>query len=129
MGLLMTRSQARKGVKSPGFGSIQFNFWRVLCQKWLAVRGGFVSLRPRHPFMKKTKILLWALAAFCLFGLATNVFAGEADIKIPSLSEVKFAGLGGISGSALMMLGIVICAVGALFGIVQYLQTKKLPVH
>ena len=57
--------------------------------------------------MKKTKILLWALAAFCLFTLATNVFAGEADIKIPSLDTVKFAGLGGISGSALMYLGIL----------------------
>src|SRR5664280_3504050 len=79
--------------------------------------------------MKKTKILLWALATFCLFGLATNVFAGEADIHIPDLTQVKFAGLGGISGTALMMLGIAVCAVGALFGIWQYLQTKSLPVH
>src|ERR1039457_4900084 len=129
MGLLMTRSQARKGVKSPGFGSIQFNFWRVLCQKWLAVRGGFVSLRPRHPFMKKTKILLWALAAFCLFGLATNVFAGEADIKIPSLSEVKFAGLGGISGEMLMYLGILLCGVGALFGLLEFRRVLFRSVH
>ena len=79
--------------------------------------------------MKKTKILLWALATFCLFGLATNVFAGEADIKIPSLSDVKFAGLGGISGEMLMYLGILLCGVGALFGLVQYKQTKALPVH
>ncbi len=79
--------------------------------------------------MKKTKVLLWAIAAFCLFGLATNVFAGEADIKIPSLDTVKFAGLGGISGSALMYLGILLCFVGALFGLVQYKQTKGLPVH
>jgi K(+)-stimulated pyrophosphate-energized sodium pump len=79
--------------------------------------------------MKKTKVLLWALATFCLFGLATNVFAGEADIHIPDLTQVKFAGLGGISGTALMMLGIAVCAVGALFGIWQYLQTKSLPVH
>jgi K(+)-stimulated pyrophosphate-energized sodium pump len=64
-----------------------------------------------------------------LFGLATNVFAGEADIHIPDLTQVKFAGLGGISGTALMMLGIAVCAVGALFGIWQYLQTKSLPVH
>ncbi len=91
--------------------------------------GSFVNLRPRHLFMKKTKISLWALAAFCLFGLATNVFAGEADIKIPSLSEVKFAGLGGISGEMLMYLGILLCGVGALFGLVQYKQTKALPVH
>jgi len=79
--------------------------------------------------MKKTKILLWALAAFCWFGLATNVFAGEADIKIPLLDTVKFAGLGGISGKMLMYLGILLCGVGALFGLVQYKQTKALPVH
>ena len=90
---------------------------------------GFVSLRPQHFFMKKTKISLWALAVFCLFTLATNAFAGEADIKIPDLTQVKFAGLGGISGIALMMLGIAVCAIGALFGSVQYLQTKALPVH
>jgi K(+)-stimulated pyrophosphate-energized sodium pump len=79
--------------------------------------------------MKKTKVLLWALATFCLFGLATNVFAGEADIKIPSLDTVKFAGLGGISGSALMYVGIALCGLGALFGLFQYKQTKALPVH
>jgi K(+)-stimulated pyrophosphate-energized sodium pump len=66
---------------------------------------------------------------FCLCGLGTTVFAGEADIKIPDLSEVKFDGLGGISGVALMYFGIVMCAIGAVFGLVQYVQTKNLPVH
>ena len=79
--------------------------------------------------MKKTKISLWVLAVFCLFTLATNAFAGEADIKIPSLSDVKFAGLGNVSGEMLMYIGIVICGFGALFGLVQYKQTKALPVH
>jgi K(+)-stimulated pyrophosphate-energized sodium pump len=79
--------------------------------------------------MKKTKILLWALATFCLFGLATNVFAGEADIKIPDLTQVKFDGLGGVSGLTLMYVGIFLCFVGAFFGLVQYKQTKALPVH
>jgi K(+)-stimulated pyrophosphate-energized sodium pump len=59
----------------------------------------------------------------------STAFAGDADIKIPDLKSVKFAGLGGMSGHALMMIGIVVCAIGALFGIVQYLQTKGLPVH
>jgi K(+)-stimulated pyrophosphate-energized sodium pump len=45
------------------------------------------------------------------------------------LDTVKFAGLGGISGSALMLIGIGLCFVGALFGLVQYKQTKALPVH
>src|SRR5204863_2901908 len=42
---------------------------------------------------------------------------------------VKFAGLGGVSGAMLMNLGLVICVIGAAFGVVQYLQTKALPVH
>jgi K(+)-stimulated pyrophosphate-energized sodium pump len=72
---------------------------------------------------------LLATAVLALITLPSAAFAGEADIHIPSLDAVKFAGLGGISGHTLMMLGIVVCAIGALFGIVQYLQTKALPVH
>ncbi len=79
--------------------------------------------------MKKTKIISWALAAFCLFGLATNVFAGEADIKIPDLTQVTFPGFFGVSGVTLMYVGILLCFVGAAFGVVQYKQTKALPVH
>ncbi len=55
--------------------------------------------------------------------------ASEADIKIPDLSTVKFDGLGGISGSMLMYLGILMCAIGSVFGLLQYVQTKALPVH
>ncbi len=79
--------------------------------------------------MKKSNISLWALAVFCLLTLATNAFAGEADIKIPSLDTVKFDGLGGVSGVALMYFGIFMCVIGAVFGLVQYKQTKALPVH
>ncbi|MFO1475428.1 MAG: sodium-translocating pyrophosphatase [Verrucomicrobiota bacterium] len=78
--------------------------------------------------MRKPK-LISALVLLCLFGAATSVFGSDADIKIPDLTSVKFAGLGGMTGHALMMLGIAVCAIGALFGIVQYLQTKALPVH
>src|SRR5258708_5458750 len=42
---------------------------------------------------------------------------------------MTFSGLGGISGVKLMYLGIGICFIGALFGLVQYKQTKALPVH
>ena len=67
------------------------------------------------------------LAVLALAPLGT--WASEADIKIPPLDQVSFPGLGGISGVTLMYLGIVICAIGALFGLVQYVQTKALPVH
>jgi K(+)-stimulated pyrophosphate-energized sodium pump len=69
-------------------------------------------------------------AAICLIAFGTATALGsEADIKIPDLTQVRFDGLGGISGTALMYLGILLCAVGAAFGVVQYKQTKALPVH
>jgi len=66
---------------------------------------------------------------FCLCSFGTNVWAGEADIKIPDLTQVTFPGLFNVSGLTLMYLGILLCAIGALFGLVQYKQTKALPVH
>jgi K(+)-stimulated pyrophosphate-energized sodium pump len=72
----------------------------------------------------KTGALTVALACAC-----TAAFGSEADIKIPDLSQVKFDGLGGISGPVLMYIGIGICLLGAAFGLVQYKQTKALPVH
>jgi len=68
-------------------------------------------------------------AALLLLLMAGGALAGEADIKIPPLDTVKFAGLGGLSGTMLMYLGIGLCLLGAAFGVVQYLQTKALPVH
>jgi len=68
------------------------------------------------------------MAVLMLAG-AAGAMAGEADIKIPDLSAVKFDGLGGISGSMLMYLGILMCAIGSAFGVLQYVQTKALPVH
>ena len=76
---------------------------------------------------KKTFTRLAALAAAMVVSPAA--FAGEADIHIPDLTGVKFNGLGGVSGATLMYLGIGICFIGAIFGLVQYFQTKALAVH
>ena len=75
----------------------------------------------------KTKPWVWSIILLTISAAAAS--AGEADIKIPDLSQVKFDGLGGISGLALMYWGIVICGIGAIFGLVQYKQTDALPVH
>jgi K(+)-stimulated pyrophosphate-energized sodium pump len=64
-----------------------------------------------------------------LIGLASPSFASEADIRIPDLSQVSFEGLAGLGGVTLMYFGILMCAIGAVFGLVQYKQTKALPVH
>jgi len=78
--------------------------------------------------MTAKSLRLWVIL-LAFIGSAFGVSASEADINIPDLAAVKFNGLGGVSGRTLMMWGIVVCGIGALFGIVQYLQTKSLPVH
>src|SRR4051812_39614700 len=85
----------------------------------------------RELFMRNTKkqLLFWSLILLATIGSSLSVFASEADIKIPPLDVVKFDGLGGVSGIALMYFGIVMCVIGAVFGLVQYKQTKALPVH
>jgi K(+)-stimulated pyrophosphate-energized sodium pump len=71
--------------------------------------------------------LIW-LSLLC--GAVGSAFAGEADIKIPDLQPVRFNLLGGsVSGVALMYVGLLICVIGAVFGLIQYRQTKALPVH
>ncbi|HXG46029.1 MAG TPA: sodium-translocating pyrophosphatase [Methylomirabilota bacterium] len=61
--------------------------------------------------------------------LAHPVFAGEADINLPPLHEVKFSAFGGLSGYAILYAGLGVCVIGALFGLWQYTRTKALPVH
>ena len=77
---------------------------------------------------KNTRRVLVLIGSLFLF-TAPKLFASEADIKIPDLNQVAFNGLGGMSGSNLMYIGLVICVIGAAFGLVQYVQTKSLPVH
>ncbi|MGD0259127.1 MAG: sodium-translocating pyrophosphatase [Verrucomicrobiota bacterium] len=79
--------------------------------------------------MRNDKYWFWIVLLFVTFLASTGVYAGEADIHIPDLRQVKFDGLGGVSGLALMYFGIGMCAIGAIFGWVQYKQTKALPVH
>ena len=79
--------------------------------------------------MRTKSLRIWIVLLLTNIGLAVCASASEANINIPPLDTVKFANLGGVGGHTLMLLGIVVCAIGALFGIVQYLQTRALPVH
>jgi K(+)-stimulated pyrophosphate-energized sodium pump len=79
--------------------------------------------------MRNKRQLFLVLIFFATLLSAAAGYASETDINIPPLDTVKFNGLGGISGSALMYLGILICFIGGAFGLVQYKQTKALPVH
>jgi K(+)-stimulated pyrophosphate-energized sodium pump len=51
---------------------------------------------------------------------------GEANLKLPDLSQVTFLG---IDGHKLLLFGIVICIFGLGFGLAIYSRLKNLPVH
>jgi len=59
-------------------------------------------------------------------GQASHEAGGEASLKLPDLSQVSFLGM---NGHKLLMIGIVFCALGLLFGLIIYQQLKNLPVH
>ncbi|HEV8139762.1 MAG TPA: sodium-translocating pyrophosphatase [Pyrinomonadaceae bacterium] len=71
---------------------------------------------------------LFAAIAFCI--TAPAAFAqghgGEAALKLPDLSDVLFRG---IDGHRLLLIGILFCFLGLLFGLVIFIQLKNLPVH
>ena len=51
---------------------------------------------------------------------------GEANLVLPDLGQVTFLG---IDGHSLLFAGLVVSALGLLFGLVIYNQLKNLPVH
>ncbi len=51
---------------------------------------------------------------------------GEASLILPDLSVVDFHG---VNGRTLLMSGLLICALGLLFGLMTFAQLKALPVH
>jgi K(+)-stimulated pyrophosphate-energized sodium pump len=55
--------------------------------------------------------------------------AGEADLNLPALDQVKFSAFGGLSGDTILYFGLAVCVAGTLYGLWQYSQTCALPVH
>ena len=70
--------------------------------------------------------------AFAVLSLASAAFAqaggvgGEANLKLPDLSQVTFLG---IDGHKLLLMGILFCLLGLGFGLTIYVRLKNLPVH
>ncbi len=91
---------------------------------WLAVLRRLSSLR------SSAKLLTAALTLFLLN--AATAFAqpsepaGEANLRLPDLSSVNFLGM---TGHNILLIGILFCCFGLLFGLVISMQLKNLPVH
>src|SRR5213594_548037 len=52
---------------------------------------------------------------------------GEVNLVVPDLSRVSF--LNGISGPSLLMFGLLVAALGLVFGLIIYQRLQNLPVH
>jgi len=73
------------------------------------------------------------LAAVFFFGApalfakaAEEAAGGEANLKLPDLSQVSFLG---IDGHKLLLYGIIICVFGLLFGLTIFTRLKNMEVH
>ena len=71
--------------------------------------------------------LAWALlTATTALAQPASETGGEANLKLPDLSQVQFLG---VDGHKLLTIGIVFCVFGLLFGLAIYTRLKNLPVH
>src|SRR6267143_2451491 len=100
--------------------------------------GHGLSIEPGRPTSMNGKFLT-ALLVLALVALvaAPTVLAqappapashggGEASLKIPDLGQVHVGGIGGLT---LLTLGLGVCVLGLVFGLVIFSQLKNLPVH
>jgi K(+)-stimulated pyrophosphate-energized sodium pump len=83
------------------------------------------------------RTLICSLLLLAVLGLPAAVLAapadtppvhhgGEASLVLPDLGQAQFLGM---SGRALLTIGLFVCALGLLFGLVIYTQIKGMPVH
>jgi K(+)-stimulated pyrophosphate-energized sodium pump len=88
----------------------------------------------RRTFGARTLLAVILLAV--LFTAAVPAFAqqpvehkggGEAELILPDLSQSAF--FGGVNGRTLLMSGLVISALGLVFGFLSYTKLRNLPVH
>ncbi len=81
-------------------------------------------------FLKRRYKTAMALMAVLLptlaYGQTEHAGGGEANLILPDLSTVNFLGM---NGHALLMIGLLFCVGGLLFGLAIYVQLKNLPVH
>jgi K(+)-stimulated pyrophosphate-energized sodium pump len=85
--------------------------------------------RPRAHYgraLPRVLVCLLALAAMALPLLAQEQGGGEANLTVPDLNSASFFGVGGRS---LLMVGLVVSALGFLFGLTIFVRLRNMPVH
>src|SRR5579864_5897471 len=79
----------------------------------------------REKGMAKAILLSVALAAPLM--AQSQEHGGEANLTLPDLNSASF--LGGIGGHNLLLGGLVVCALGFLFGLAIFVRLRNMPVH
>ena len=117
LSLAMARGLARRALKGEGMNFISN-----------AIKRNAKALLGHRSVMTISAALAFlAFHASSAFGQTeTHQPGGEANLKLPDLGQVKFLG---VDGHTLLLMGIVICVLGLLFGLAIYTQLKKMPVH
>jgi K(+)-stimulated pyrophosphate-energized sodium pump len=87
------------------------------------IKGGAKAFLNR-PYKTVAALLGLLLPTFA--GAQESAGGGEANLVLPDLSSVHFFGL---TGHNLLMIGLLFCAAGLLFGLVIFEQLKNMPVH
>ena len=87
----------------------------------------------RSSWMARAGMIVLALALLVTAGTLPAMaqpaehHGGEANLVLPNLDQVTF--LGGVGGRTLLMIGIGVCILGLLFGLIIYSRLEKMPVH
>lgn len=94
-------------------------------------RMGFERRMKSNLFSRSSGRLAGVIAALMLLGKGAAFAApvqagGEANLKLPDLSQVQFLGM---NGHSLLMYGPLACILGMIFGLFMYVHLKGLPVH
>jgi K(+)-stimulated pyrophosphate-energized sodium pump len=89
------------------------------------------TVTPRRGLFRAAALVAAGLAlAGCAPATAEGgggVHGGEASLVLPDLSQVTV--LGGASGRALLLAGLVVCALGLGFGVLAFAQLRRTAVH
>jgi K(+)-stimulated pyrophosphate-energized sodium pump len=86
-----------------------------------------IKIAKRH--YKTVAALLCLMLPTFAYAQSEHAGGGEASLTLPDLTTVKFANFGGLNGHALLMIGLLFCVGGLLFGLAIYVHLKNLPVH
>ncbi len=85
-------------------------------------------LRPRRSALAGLGLALTGTMAAAL-ALPGRALASELDLNIPAIDTQYTLFGAAISGHALLLIGLVVCALGMAFGLAMFNQVKAMPAH